>query len=210
MRMFFLLVRAAALGTVIVALVARSDCLFATGTCRAANLFSYFTMHSNILFALVLILAMYFGALSLHEPEWLTTARALTTTYLVVSGITFGLLIANADLMNHLFLVPLSSKVMHFVMPAYAVLDFLIVPARHRLHWSVAWLSMTYPLIWSVYTLIRGRLAGWYPYFFLDPNLVGGYQVVSIYAGVLAAFILLVSFVIVASSRLPIGRLRDP
>lgn len=209
MRMFFLFVRVAALVTAVSALISRADCVFATGTCLAANLFSYFTIHSNIIFVLVLIIAMYYATMSMHEPEWLTAVRALTTTYMIVSGLTFGLLMVNADLMNHLFLVPLSSKVLHFVIPGYAVLDFLLVPARHRLHWSVSWLSMVFPFMWAVYTLIRGRLAGWYPYFFLDPELVGGYQVVIIYAAMLAAFILLVSFMVVAASRLPIARLPD-
>ncbi|GAB3519413.1 Pr6Pr family membrane protein [Arthrobacter monumenti] len=209
MRMFFLIVRVTFLVTAVSALISRADCVFATGTCLAANLFSYFTIHSNIIFVLVLMIAMYYGALSMHEPEWLTAVRALTTTYMIVSGVTFGVLLINAELMGHLFLVPLSSKFLHFVLPGYALLDFLFVPARHRLHWSVSWLSMVFPLIWTVYTLIRGQVADWYPYFFLDPNLVGGYQVVSIYAALLAAFILLVSFIVVASSRLPIARLPD-
>ncbi|WP_035769034.1 Pr6Pr family membrane protein [Arthrobacter castelli] len=209
MRMLFLIVRVAALVTGLWALMWRADCVFATGTCLAANLFSYFTIHSNIMLVLVLMIAMYYGASSIHEPEWLTAARALTTTYMIVSGTTFGVLLVNADLLNHLFLVPLSSKVLHFVLPAYAVLDFLLVPARHRLHWSIGWLSMIFPLIWTVYTLIRGRLAGWYPYFFLNPDLVGGYRTVLIYAGVLAAFILLVSFIVVALSRLPIAKLPE-
>jgi hypothetical protein len=209
MRMMFLVVRVAALVTALWALISRADCVFATGTCLAANLFSYFTINSNMMLVLVLLIAMYYNALSIHEPEWLTAARALTTTYMIVSGTTFGLLLVNAELLNHLFLVPMSSKVLHFVLPAYALLDFLLVPARHRLHWSVAWLSMIFPFIWAVYTLVRGRLAGWYPYFFLNPDLVGGYQTVLIYSAVVAAFILLISFLVIALSRLPIAKLPD-
>ncbi|HET8795831.1 MAG TPA: hypothetical protein VFM62_05595, partial [Arthrobacter sp.] len=84
--MFFLIVRVTFLVTAVSALVSRADCVFATGTCLAANLFSYFTIHSNIIFVFVLMLAMYYGALSMHEPEWLTAVRALTTTYMIVSG----------------------------------------------------------------------------------------------------------------------------
>lgn len=62
-----------------------------------------------------------------------------------------------------------------------SVADFLLAPGRRRLRWAATWASTVFPALWAVYTLVRGELVGWYPYFFLDPALVGGYRAVGTY-----------------------------
>lgn len=62
---------------------------------------------------------------------------------------------------------------------------------------------MVFPVLWAIYTIIRGRMVNWYPYFFLNPDLVGGYAAVGIYALGLSVFILLVALATVAVTRLP-------
>ena len=203
MRWLVPLMRAAAVATLLWALLTRAGCAFITNTCLGTNLFSYFTIHSNLLLLAVLVPALLYGLLDRPEPRWLTALRALATTYMAVTGVTFALMLANAQLLDHLFLVPLSSKFLHFVLPLYAVLDFLLAPGRHRLPWAFAWAALAYPVLWGAYTLVRGRMVDWYPYAFLDPAAVGGYQVVAMYAAALTVFILVVAFTTTAASRLP-------
>lgn len=198
-----LLVRAAALVVAVWALVSRADCAFVTGACLGTNLFSYFTVHSTLLLVLAVLLAVGSTVLTGREPVWLTGFRALATTYMVVSGVVFAALLANAELFEYLFVVPLSSKVLHFVLPLYAVADFALGPYRCRLPWSTAGAALVFPVLWAVYTMVRGRMAGWYPYFFLDPDLVGGYSAVGLYALGISGFVLLVAFTVVAVTRLP-------
>lgn len=198
-----LVLRAAALVVAVWAVVSRADCALVTGTCPGFHLFSYFTVHSTLLLIVAVLLALLSTAVNGAEPVWLTAFRALATTYTVVSGTVFAVLLANAELFGHLFLVPLSSKVMHFVLPVYAVADFLLGPYRHRLRWSTVWVAMIFPALWAVYTLARGRMVGWYPYFFLDPDRVGGYHAVGMYSLGVSVLILLVALSVVAASRLP-------
>lgn len=203
MRVVVVLARAGALAVASWALVSRADCAFVTRTCLGTNLFSYFTIHSAVLLIVAVLLAMLHTLFRALEPGWLTGLRALATTYTVVSGTVFGVLLANAELFGHLFLVPLSSKVLHFVLPVYAVADFLLGPGRTRLRWATTWLATVFPALWAVYTLVRGRMVDWYPYFFLDPELVGGYRSVGTYALGLSVYILAVAFLTVAATRLP-------
>lgn len=203
MRPVVVLARTIAFVVAIWALVARSDCAFVTQTCLGTNVFSYFTVHSAFLLVLALLLATMHAASRVPEPGWLTELRGLATTYTVVSGVVFGTLLANAELFNHMFLVPLSSRILHFVLPVYAVLDLLLSPGRNRLRWRTAWLSLVFPALWAVYTLVRGELVGWYPYAFLNPAVVGGYGTVAVYATAVSGLILLTAFLTVAATRLP-------
>ncbi|WP_147305895.1 Pr6Pr family membrane protein [Subtercola boreus] len=202
-KVLFLVLRVAALATTALALVSRADCVFASGGCRASNLLSYFTIESNIAFVVLLVLMLARG-LRRPEREWLTALRALITAYLVVSGVTFVALIVNAGLADYVFLVPTSEKVLHFVVPSYAILDFVFAPGRRRLHWNTVWVSLAFPLVYGAYTLVRGPAVGWYPYIFLDPAWAGSYSAVGVYAAILAGVILAVSAALIAASRLPL------
>ena len=41
----------------------------------------------------------------------------------------------------------------------------------------LAW--MAFPVLYIAYTLVRGAIAHWYPYFFVDPHHTGGYLFVA-------------------------------
>lgn len=57
---------------------------------------------------------------------------------------------------------------------------------------------MIYPLAWTVLTVIRGALDGWYPYPFLDPANGGYGAVVTTTVGIVVGF-----FVIALAGRAP-------
>lgn len=191
------------------ALISRADCVFASRTCRATNLLSYFTIQSNIAFALVTGFLIVCTILGLRERAWLTTLRMIVTTYLIISGVTFAILVETAGLSDLAFLVPTSSKVLHFVVPVYAIMDFLFLPGRRRLRLRKILWVLVYPLAYTILTAVRGRALNWYPYVFFDPAWVGSYAGVAAYSAVLAGAFLTVAAVLSLASRLPVIRVSD-
>jgi hypothetical protein len=68
---------------------------------------------------------------------------------------------------------------------------------------------LIYPLIYVVYTLIRGAISSFYPYPFLSPAKIGGYGVVFLYClAIFVAFLLVSWLLILLGNRLrsAIGR----
>ena len=209
MRLGILALRLGVLALTLWALLARTSCFYLANSCRAINVLSYFTIHSHIIMIAVLSAAIVFAALGKTEPAWLTTARLLATTYVVISGAVFGLLILDGSRSQFLLLAPPSSMVLHFGLPFYAIADFLAF-TRRRLSLKVAWVSLAFPVVWAIYTLLRGRAANWYPYFFLNPERVGGYGMIGLYALGLSAVILgLAALLLLASNALVRTRMRD-
>lgn len=206
MRIAFVSIRVVALAVSVWALVARADCVFAPQGCRADNLISYFTIESNIAFAVLLVILISRDIVRRAETALLTTIRAIVTSYLIVSGATFALLMVYSGLSEYPFLVPLSSKVLHFVLPVFAVIDFLVNPARRRLRWLTPLASLIFPGAYAFYTLLRGSSVGWYPYIFLDPSWVGSYAGVAVYGAALGGAILVLNVGLVAITRLPTVR----
>jgi hypothetical protein len=186
------------------ALISRADCIFATHTCRATNLLSYFTIQSNIAFVLLTALLIVCTVLGRPERAWMTTLRVIVTSYLVISGVTFAILIETAGLGDFTFLVPMSSKVLHFVVPVYAILDYLLLPGRRRLRLRVSLWALLYPFAYAILTSVRGRALNWYPYVFFDPEWVGSYVGVVAYAALLACALVAVAGLLSLASRLPV------
>jgi len=149
------------------------------------NFFSFFTIQSNLLAATMLSLSALVRRAERSLP--FEAARGAATLYIVITGAVFALLLSGLQeqLDTH---DPFVNAVVHYVVPAAAVLDWFVEPPRQRIPWRlvVAWL--VYPLAWFAYTLVRGSVRHWYPYPFVDVARHG-------YGGVfLRAFAFLAAF----------------
>lgn len=165
----------------------------------ATDFFSYFTILSNI-FAV----AMLFAAGLRRTPRTPTfeLLRGACVLYILTTGIVYAVLLDGSH-----DSIPWVNTVLHRIMPIAIALDWLLDPPRpapERLRAVLAW--MAFPLLYIAYTLIRGPLAHWWPYFFVNPHHSGGYlwvagSVLTIGIGQIA-----MALAIVAAARLRAAR----
>ena len=101
--------------------------------------------------------------------------RGAAVVYMAVTGVVYGLLLQGTDVDTT---IPWVNAIVHQVMPVVVVLDWLLDPPVDRLATRDALAWLTYPVAWIAYTMVRGPIAGWYPYPFLDPA-PGGYAPVA-------------------------------
>lgn len=170
-----------------------------------ANFFSFFTILSNVIAAVVLATA---GIRTLARPAGarsslgLSAALACATTYMAITGVVYNALLRGITLPQGSEPVPWSNEVLHLIGPIFLVLDLLIGTRRRAVRWQVVWVVITFPLLWVAYTLIRGPLVTnpatgepyWYPYPFLNPNNPGGWGMVAAYVVVIAIAFVVVGF----------------
>lgn len=163
----------------------------------AANFFSYFTIHSNLLAAAVLLWAVWrLGSASAARD----VLRGAATLYLSITGVVYSLLLAEEEARLQL-IIPWVDVVLHRVTPLVMIFDWLIHPPaspparRHAMLW------MIYPLTFMGYTLVRGPLVGWYPYPFLNPARVGGGFGVAAYCAGITLVALVFAWVVVMLGR---------
>lgn len=148
--------------------------------------FSYFTNISNILVSLILIVSAYrlwMGRAPSLQDDLL---RGAGVVYITVVGLVYLVLLRGQDLGA---LLPWVNTQTHIIMPLVVIADWLIQPPQHKLDMrhALGWLG--FPLLYLVYSLVRGALIDWYPYPFLNPSHTGGYGGVALYClGILAAF----------------------
>jgi hypothetical protein len=181
-----------------------------------ANFLSFFTIQSNILAVVTLTLGAVWawtrGRDAEAEPRWFAVLLACVTTYMIVTGIVYNLLLRGVELPQGTT-VPWSNEVLHVVIPVFLLLDLIVAPKRRALPWASVGVIVVYPIVWVIYTLARGPLitapatgaAYWYPYPFLDPNNLNlapsGYAGVAVYVVGIAVAIVAVGFLVVWVGR---------
>lgn len=178
-----------------------------------ANFLSFFTIESNLLAAVTLIvgavLALRDRAAADAEPRWFAVLLVCVSTYMIVTGITYNLLLRNVELPQGVTVV-WANEVLHVVFPLFLLADVLFAPRRRALGWSTIGIAAIFPMVWAGYTLIRANFivapatgnAWWYPYPFLDPNLEGAsYGSVAMYIVAIAAAIIGVAAFVVWAGR---------
>lgn len=178
----------------------------------AVNFFSFFTILSNVSAAIALIIAAAWALgqkdPARPEPRWLAVLLVCVSTYMIVTGVVYNLLLRGIELPQGVT-VPWSNEVLHVVFPLLLLLDVLVAPRRRVLPWSTVLVAAVFPVVWVAYTLLRANLViapatgapWWYPYPFLDPHLQGGYGGVLIYVIGIAAAILLIAAAVVWIGR---------
>jgi hypothetical protein len=134
----------------------------------------YFTNQNNLAEGLVLVWASL-ALLRGRQVRWVEYARGAITAYILIVGVVYWTLLA-AVTVNP---IPWTNTVVHGVVPAYAVLDWVLVGDRAPLSWRRYWVIYPYGVLWLAVTLTRGATDRWVPYPFMDP--ASGYASVAVY-----------------------------
>ncbi|GAA1538226.1 putative membrane protein SirB2 [Microbacterium ginsengiterrae] len=177
-----------------------------------ANFFSYFTILSNLLAVIALVIG---GVWMLRtrrsataEPAWMGTLLACASTYMIVTGIVYNLLLRGISIAG--ISDVWTNETLHVVIPLVMLADVLLAPRRRALPWGALLVAVTFPIVWAVYTLLRANLITgpatgnpwWYPYPFLDPHLQGGYLgVIGYIVGIAAAIVAVAAGVVWVGRR---------
>ena len=187
-----------------------------------ANYFSMFTIVSTILSVVALTAAAAWANLhpgATREPLAIALGMAVVTGPMLLLGVVFNLLLRGApsgvalsDSPGIALMDSYATEVLHVVLPLYLLVDLLFATRRRGLPWWSLSVLAGYPVIWIVYTMVRGELTPdpwssnqwWYPYPFLDPHGAGGWVSASTYIAVLTAALLAIGAGVIA-----IGRLRE-
>jgi hypothetical protein len=160
------------------------------------NFFSFFTIDSNVISVVVLLIGAILVLAKRNDPRWYSVLRVIAVTYMAVTGVVYNLLLRGVELPQGTTVL-WSNEVLHVVACAYLVLDWILAPGRPALSWRTLRAIVVFPIVWAIYTLIRAPFTpgenhgkDWYPYPFLNPSLANeGYFSVFFYVVLIAGVV---------------------
>ena len=167
---------------------------------RLADSFSYFTIWSNIVVAIVLtVLALR----PTYDTPLFRILRLDSVLMITVTGLVYAVVLApDANLQGWEYL---SNTLIHIATPLITLTVWAIVGPRGWIRWSTIGFALILPLVWVTYTLIRGAVIGGYPYPFIDV-VRHGYGTVLINVAAITVLGLLLCAVALGIDRLLLRR----
>jgi len=169
---------------------------------RPFEYFAFFSITSSIFAGIVLAI----GGLTLlqgrSESERIHTLRLVATVSMIVVGVVYHALLGDSavdprDVGYEWPVVP--NLVIHTYAPIAIVIDYLISIKGYRPSWKKALWVVVYPLTWLGFSLVRGLLDGWWPYWFINPNSDGGVVGMLTYILMIAAAFIALGFILVGA-----------
>jgi hypothetical protein len=130
---------------------------------RMVRFFSYFTVESNILVAVVAATLLVRPACDgrLWRVLHLEALFGITVTGIVYSTLLRGVV----DLHGA---AAITNALLHYVAPLLAVIGWLLFGPRPRITENTLIVSLVWPALYVAYTLAHGAASKWYPYPFVD------------------------------------------
>ena len=140
----------------------------------------YFTVLTNLTVAAILLRATLRGRMP--GPA---ISAAMTTWIIVVGSVYHGLLYQGHDPATLDFWV---DHGFHTAVPLLTVLWWGLRADKSGLRWAMPLVWALFPIAYLVYALARGLADGVFPYFFIDPTIVGWGGVAAWVTGLFALF----------------------
>ena len=134
------------------------------GRASLMNFFGFFTNSTNLLAALIFIVAGVATILGYRSRAWLADLRAIAVTSLIVVGVGYNALPGVGTAPGWV------SVLLHAVVPVAVTLDWLFVGDRRPVAWSQLWLVLPYPVLWLAMIQYRWATDQWVPYWYMHPS----------------------------------------
>ena len=172
------------------------------GRASLMNFFGFFTNSTNLLAALIFIVAGVATILGYRSRAWLADLRAIAVTSLIVVGVGYNALPGVGTAPGWV------SVLLHAVVPVAVTLDWLFVGDRRPVAWSQLWLVLPYPVLWLAMIQYRWATDQWVPYWYVHPS--HGPLTLGLRMGVVLAGLLFAAVVVWMLSRFRGLRLPTP
>jgi len=166
---------------------------------RLIRLVSFFTIQSNVLSGVV---SAQLALNPNRDGECWRILRLMSLFGITITGIVYATVLAPVH-EPKAGAETFVNTIVHYLVPILMVLGWLLFGPRPRITRNTVLFSLLFPVVWLVYTLIRGAIWKWYPYPFLDVPTHGYARVVVNSIGVTLVFAVVAGLFAFGDRKLP-------
>jgi hypothetical protein len=164
--------------------------------------FSYFTIQSNLLVAI----AMFMVISGRTGTQLFRVLRLASLVGITVTGVVAAVALPPSP--NYTTANLICDRLLHIVVPVLTFVGWIAFGPRGFVTRGDLLPSLIWPIAWLVSTLALAPLTRWYPYPFLNVDVIGWGRVLVNSAGIALLFLVLAAVALWADQRLPGDRSR--
>lgn len=146
---------------------------------RPTEYFAYFTITSSLLTAVVLTLSAIQLFRGIAETKLMSLSRLTMAVSMVIVGVIYNALLrgGDPDPRDIGYAWPqLPNEILHTYVPILIFIEWMLTRTTIALKLNQAFWVLIYPLAWLAFSIARGLIQGWWPYWFIDPQYGIGTQ----------------------------------
>lgn len=159
---------------------------------------SFFTIECNVLVAVCLTFSLLFPQTAAGKFFSKTTVQTAIALYIFIVALVYNMVLRWLYTFTGMQWV--IDNLLHVVVPVLFILYWYVFTPRLFLQWKICLYWLIFPLVYTLYSMVRGALVHWYPYPFLNAHELGYPRVFVNMLAVLAAF-LITGLVLIAVNR---------
>lgn len=179
---------------------------------RPWEYFSYFTIQTSLIAIVTLSVAGWFAWNGRNETRLLNIVRLSTVTFTVVVTLVYNMLlrglpdaVADGD-----YVWPvLPNEILHVWAAIFMLIDWMLSSRRINLRIRSIFWVLLFPLAWLLYSIIRGLMVDWWPYWFINPNEPAGITGMLTYIVGIMLFLLTVAVALLGLQRITVRAFRQ-
>lgn len=166
---------------------------------RPTEYFVFFSIDSSIFAGIVGVIGALVLLSGRKESERLQTIRLVATVSMIIVGVVYHALLGDSavdpqDIGYEWPRIP--NLVIHTWAPVAVVVDYFISIKSAVPKWRKALWVIVYPLVWLTFSIVRGLLDGWWPYWFINPNSEIGVSGMITYIVIIATAFVTLGFLV--------------
>ncbi len=145
------------------------------------NYLYYYTELSNFLVFLWVTYIILKGIFKFKGLKHETTMKYIVTVGIMITFLIYNTILGNIFSLGYW---RISNVLKHFLLPLFMLFDYIFYTRRKMLKKDDTFRALIFPILYLIYTMVRGIFTHEYPYFFIDPTTIG-------YMGVLSFVVVL-------------------
>ena len=126
------------------------------------------TIHSNVIVFIAFLLSTIAIISKKKDSSFLQYLKNCSVIYLFIVIVTYHFILARGGEYEGIRII--TNFTLHYLVPILVFINWIFFESKiiYSLKYIFYW--MIYPIMYTVVSLVRGMIDGFYPYFFLNPN----------------------------------------
>ncbi|WP_212927937.1 Pr6Pr family membrane protein [Oceanobacillus sp. J11TS1] len=138
-----------------------------------------YTAQTNLIVSITFFLSSLAILWIKDQIPFIDFLKNASVIYMTVCFFTYHFLLASAGEYSGIRVI--TNFTLHYLIPMLVVMNWLVFEKKKKHSYKFIFYWMIYPIIYCIVSSLRGLLDGYYPYFFLNPNVglpagVGSYS----------------------------------
>ncbi|CAM5214296.1 hypothetical protein UACE39S_05494 [Ureibacillus acetophenoni] len=127
-----------------------------------------FTIHSNLLVSITFMFSSFAILSRRDRNSILEYFKNCSIIYMSICILTYHFLLSSGGEYTGTRII--TNFTLHYLIPILVFINWFVFEIKEKYSLNFIFYWMIYPFLYSVVSLVRGLIDGFYPYFFLNPN----------------------------------------